>query len=329
MIGIPYILFLGLIEAVVVFFCAALFYWLRNRKLKRALAVKPALQSVAEPAAVVPLEAVPAVEEVPAIEDVAADEEVPAIQDEPVEAEETMLDLDGSMREDAVPEVQFTLPGSALELLTQRNQALSDAIGMIAVVIESSPDQLHELDALLRASDEMTSAIAMIAASPDGSVRMPDMEPVEEPFAAEPGSDFEVPPDIEVETVEDDVDATDHTLQDIILMSSLQVRILKEQREKLHSVLAGDSSSMESDRKILGAITALERENAALRRIAEELEQSGGAPGGGEELSSARIEIANLRDELKKAQNEIKSLEHEYDVLYSKSAEIAGGDSMM
>jgi predicted nuclease with TOPRIM domain len=87
---------------------------------------------------------------------------------------------------------------------------------------------------------------------------------------------------------------------------------------------------MESDRKIIGAITALERENAALRRIAEELEQSGGAPGGGEELSSARIEIANLKDELKNARNEIKSLEHEYDVLYSKSAGMAGGgDSIM
>ncbi|MBI5142942.1 MAG: hypothetical protein HZA20_12250 [Nitrospirae bacterium] len=329
MIGIPHILFLGLIEAVIVSFGAALFFWIKNRKLRRALAQKPKPELKPEPQA----EAVSQPEPEP--EPALAEADIPSlVEDVSAEVEEPMLDLDGSLQTEAAADEQFALPVSALELLRQRNQSVSDAIGMIAVVIESSPEQLHELDALLRASDEMTRAIALISespASPDYSpVQMPVPEPVEEPVIAESRDyDFEAPPDIELETVDDDVDATDHTLQDIILMSSLQVRILKEQREKLLAALSGDPASMETDRKIHGAITALERENAALRRIAEELEQSGGAPGGGEELASARIEIANLRDELKKAQNEIKSLEHEYDVLYSKSASIAGDDNIM
>ncbi len=130
-------------------------------------------------------------------------------------------------------------------------------------------------------------------------------------------------------------DSISATPQDVVLMNSLQIKILREQKVELASVLdtlemleqgsgaqetAKELSRLkEVDNKISELIIAFEKENFALKQLVENWDMDSHQAEKDDELAASRVRIAELQEELSKTKEEITSLEHEYDVLFKKT----------
>lgn len=263
MIGIPHIVLLGLIEAVIVLLAGVVLLGIK---------VRNASGSVSKP------EAEDTVDEVKVLED-----KIRALKSELEEVRSVSAESDA---EDTTAE------------------------------IEDLRRKIHDLESELekaRAAEKSSSEESEQAAPEQAALEQAMLEQT----AVEEGENVSATP------------------QDVVLMNSLQIKILREQQVELASVLEtleileqGPGSKETSDelvrlkgvdQKVSEVITAFEKENSALKQLVENWEMSSGREGKDEELAASRVRIAELQEELSKTKEEITSLEHEYDVLFKKT----------
>ncbi len=261
MIGVPYLVLLGLIEVVVVLFAVVVLLGVKLRKSELSVSEDEADNEPAD-----------------------------------IEALKDKIRVLESELEEARAELS--------ELQTGEN---------------SEEDKLADIEALKETirglESELEKAYAVEKSSPDEESPEPDM--IKE--AAEP----------------DNGENVSATPQDVVLMNSLQIKILREQQVELASVLetlentdqgSGAQETAEEvarlkdiEQNILGVIEAFEKENSALKQLIESWDRDTDREGVDEELAASRIRIAELQEELSKTREEITSLEHEYDVLFKKT----------
>jgi len=192
--------------------------------------------------------------------------------------------------------------------------------------IKALKDEIRGLES------ELEKAYAVEKSSPDKKPSEPSV--VEKSGETEEISEAEKQVSAQ-EFEQDKDDNVSATPQDVVLMNSLQIKILREQKVELASVLdtlemleqgsgaqetAKELSRLkEVDNKISELIISFEKENSSLKQLVENWDMDSHQAEKDDELAASRVRIAELQEELSKTKEEITSLEHEYDVLFKKT----------
>lgn len=221
------------------------------------------------------------------------------------------------------PEAEDTV--NEVEVLEEKIRSLKSELEKISSVSAEpeAEDMTAEIEALKRKIHDLESELEKARAVENSSAGE------EAPQESEQAVPEQSLPEQSVGE-DDNVSATP---QDVVLMNSLQVKILREQQVELTSVIESleqGSGSKETagelvrlkgvDQKVSEIIKAFEKQNSALKQLAEDWDIGSGQEERDEELAASRVRIAELQEELSKTKEEITSLEHEYDVLYNKTS---------
>lgn len=248
------------------------------------------------------------------------------------------IKLRKSSKSESKPEEDKEGTAEEVEALKERIRGLESELEEARAVSPESKaeDTIAEIEALKNEirglESELEKAYAVEKSSSDEKSSEPSV--VEKAGETEEVSEAEKQVSAqESEQVKDD--SVSATPQDVVLMNSLQIKILREQKVELASVLdtlemleqgsgaqetAKELSRLkEVDNKISELIIAFEKENFALKQLVENWDMDSHQTEKDDELAASRVRIAELQEELSKTKEEITSLEHEYDVLFKKT----------